>query len=350
MAAPAFIGAVTGSAGNVDDLVLDITGIGHVAGDLAIAMVAFGDVLGSDGLPAGWFRVTDAVIAEDVELQGELLYRFLTADDDTFTFTGAGTGAIAAAITVYGGVDTLVTIDVEAETADTVGATSRIAPDVTTTIDDVRLVSAFFLWYGHTGITPDAGQTERVDVSVTATGGGTDRDVGIGLGDEAFTPAGATGTRTATTVESGLGNQIMIALSPADEERTAFDRELGSAQGRIDPVAYTNPDGTFVFCLGRDIAGQFHDLAAGDFVEVKQTADFDNVVIARVTVNMVGIDPGTAPAGLRWKFRLLIDSVERASAFIAEGETIEREFAANVEQLTPGTFHELALRLELVVP
>lgn len=348
MAAPSFIGEISGNSGNADDLTLDISAIGHTAGDVAIALVAYGDPAGAGALPAGWFQLTGAAIAEDVELVGELLYRFLDEDDSEFVFTGATAGAIVASIAVYRGVDTLVTLDAQNETAETSGSTSHVAPAVTTTVDDTVLLSAYFLWYSHSGVTPPGGTTERADESATATGGGSNRDLGVNLADESFATAGATGTRTATTTESGLANNILIALSPADKERTAFDRELGTTQGRIDPADYANPDGTYAFCLGRDIAGQFHDLSVGDYIEISQTADFDNVKIARITVNLVGPDPDFFPGGVRWKFRILIDGTERASAFVAQGKTVQREMAVNVEQLTPATLYTLSLRLELV--
>jgi hypothetical protein len=289
-------------------------------------------------------QVTGAVIAEDVELEGELLYRWLDEDDTEFTFTATDTGAIAAAIFVYRGVDSLEVIDVQAETVESGGgSTTHDAPSVTTTQDDVTLMSLYFLWNDSGGGTVAGGQIERLDLAVVATGPSPDRDISLLVGDETFATPGATGVRQATTVNSGIANNVTLALTGNIDSRTAFDREVGSTQGRIAPVNFTQTD-AYAFVLGRDIAGQMSELAAGDYVEVSQSADFDTVVIVSVTVRLRAGE--AVPAGVRWKFSIRIDGAERASQLLQPNVTRDATFAANVEQLGAGD-HELAFRLEL---
>ena len=66
---------------------------------------------------------------------------------------------------------------------------------------------------------------------------------------------------------------------------TPFDREFGSAQGRIQPTGVTPPEGDFVFVLGHDIPGVEHDLTVGDEISISQLADFGaDTLVCRVTV------------------------------------------------------------------
>jgi hypothetical protein len=126
---------------------------------------------------------------------------------------------------------------------------------------------------------------------------------------------------------------------------TAWNRELGTTQGRIAPVAFTPPEGTFAFVLGRDLPRLTQKLEVGDFVEVKQTADFGDAQIVRFRARMR--PPETVPAGIAWKASLRIDGSERASALLVPGRMRDRvDLAANVSQLTGD--HELAFRLAVV--
>ena len=126
---------------------------------------------------------------------------------------------------------------------------------------------------------------------------------------------------------------------------TAWNRELGLTQGRVAPVGFPPPQGEFVFVLGRDVPGLRQRLDVGDFVEVRQTADFGDAKLVRFRSRMR--PPESIPAGLAWKASLSIDGAERATALLAPGRTRDRvDLAANVSKLTGD--HELAFRLELV--
>jgi hypothetical protein len=126
---------------------------------------------------------------------------------------------------------------------------------------------------------------------------------------------------------------------------TAFDRELGTTQGRVEPVGFAPPQGEFAFVLGRDLPGLTQKLDVGDFVEVRQTADFGDTNLVRLRSRM---RPSAAvPAGLAWKASLRIDGGERVSQLLVPGRARDRvDLAANVSKLSGD--HELAFRLELV--
>lgn len=126
---------------------------------------------------------------------------------------------------------------------------------------------------------------------------------------------------------------------------TAWNREFGTTQGRIAPVGFTPPEGAFGFVLGHDVPGLTQKLQVGDYVEVKQTADFGDAKLVRARARLR--PPASVPSGFAWKSSLRIDGVERASALLMPGRTRDRlDLAANVSKLAGN--HELAFRLELV--
>jgi hypothetical protein len=127
---------------------------------------------------------------------------------------------------------------------------------------------------------------------------------------------------------------------------TAWDRELGTTQGRIAPAGFTPPEGAYAWVLGHDLPGLTQKLEVGDYVEVKQSADFGDAKLVRVRARLR--PPSSVHSGLAWKSSLRIDGVERASALLVPGRTRDMlDLAANVSKLTGN--HELAFRLELVL-
>jgi hypothetical protein len=126
---------------------------------------------------------------------------------------------------------------------------------------------------------------------------------------------------------------------------TAWNRELGTTQGRVAPQLYAPPEGAFAFVLGRDLPGLTQKLAVGDRVEVTQTASFGDTKLLRLRARMR--PPSAIPVGVAWKASLRIDGVERVSATLWPGRTRDRiDLATNVSKLIGD--HELAFRLELV--
>lgn len=125
----------------------------------------------------------------------------------------------------------------------------------------------------------------------------------------------------------------------------AWNRELGTTQGRIAPAVYVPPSGTYAFVLGSDLPGLLQKLAVGDHVEVKQTASFGDINLVRLRARMR--PPSSIPAGVAWKASLRIDGLEQASTLLEPGRTRDRiDLAANVSKLVGD--HELGFRLELV--
>ena len=125
----------------------------------------------------------------------------------------------------------------------------------------------------------------------------------------------------------------------------AWNRELGTTQGRIAPQGHVPPSSTYAFVLGSDLPGLMQKLAVGDHLEVTQTASFGDINLARLRARMR--PPAALPAGVAWKASLRIDGLERASTLLEPGRTRDRiDLAANVSKLSGD--HELGFRLELV--
>ncbi len=125
----------------------------------------------------------------------------------------------------------------------------------------------------------------------------------------------------------------------------AWNRELGTTQGRIVPQGHVPPSGTYAFVLGCDLPGLLQKLEVGDHVEVKQTASVGDTNLARLRAHIR--PPASVPAGVAWKASLRLDGVERASTLLAPGRIRDRiDLAANVSKLSGD--HELGFRLELV--
>lgn len=126
---------------------------------------------------------------------------------------------------------------------------------------------------------------------------------------------------------------------------TAWDRELGTTQGRIAPAQFTPAEGTFAFVLGRDLPGLAQNLNVGDFVEAKQTADFGDAKLVRFRARMR--PPASTPPGVAWRASIRIDGGERAGALLLPGRTRDRvDLAVNVSKLSGN--HQLAFRLAVV--
>ena len=73
-------------------------------------------------------------------------------------------------------------------------------------------------------------------------------------------------------------------------ELTAFNSRLGFSQGRI-PLNETD----FVFVLGDDVPGYFHNLEGGDYAQVVQGIDLtdENIVQTELTVKIPDSTPTT---------------------------------------------------------
>lgn len=125
----------------------------------------------------------------------------------------------------------------------------------------------------------------------------------------------------------------------------AFTRALGTQQGRIAPVLAAPVQGSYVVCLGNDLAGRTATLNVGDHVELTQVADFGATKVLRV--NAMLRPPKTIPVGAAWIFSVRIDGVVLVARTIEAGRPRAlHDLAASVAHLAPGN-HTLAFRLEL---
>ena len=126
----------------------------------------------------------------------------------------------------------------------------------------------------------------------------------------------------------------------------AWTREPGITQGRIEPTGFVPPEGDFVFVLGRDVPGRLENLEVGDFVEIKQSADFGaDVNFVRFRGRIRGAV--TMPSGRSWKVSVLVNGVEQTARIIEPGRTKELiDMCVNVSKLTGD--NELKFRLELI--
>jgi hypothetical protein len=116
----------------------------------------------------------------------------------------------------------------------------------------------------------------------------------------------------------------------------AFTARLGTSEGRV-----TEDSGDVVFVLGDLEPGRFHDLAAGDYVEIAQTADLTGAAFVRVR--------GTfrAPAVGSWRVSLRVAGVEVAGLAGWPGRTRNvTDLAGNVSGVSGAT--EIAVRLTLM--
>jgi len=127
----------------------------------------------------------------------------------------------------------------------------------------------------------------------------------------------------------------------------AFNRALGTDQGRVVPKGAVAHSGSYAFVLGFGSPGRVEAIEPGDYVQVAQVASFAaGTKLLRVAAT---IRPPSAPvpAGL-WRLHLLIDGLARATHDLVPGAKMRTlELAANVSKLAAGN-HTIALRLELV--
>lgn len=123
----------------------------------------------------------------------------------------------------------------------------------------------------------------------------------------------------------------------------------GMAGGSNGPELAKIPaaiEGDFVFVLGYQLPGLFHRFSVGDFAQIEQNEDFGSTNVVRVVVILRSTI--AMPVGFRWRFSLLIDSVEYTSRILEPGRARTLvDMAANVSKLVGN--HDLAFRLELVV-
>lgn len=115
-------------------------------------------------------------------------------------------GIAIACIAVYRGVKVAAPINVE-NGQTTASGTSHATPDVTTSVENARIVTMFAVSALAT-MTPPTGETERVEA------GHATRPGVLSINDEVQVGSGATGAKTATSSVAGAGTAQIVALAP----------------------------------------------------------------------------------------------------------------------------------------
>lgn len=129
--------------------------------------------------------------------------------------------------------------------------------------------------------------------------------------------------------------------------RTAFDRLLGTEQGRLqDPSGWNAPEGSYLFVLGSNAPGNVARLSPGDNIEVFQTGDFGGGKIVRCQARIR--PPASDPGGdLEWVAQLRIDDAVVTERTIPADRTRTLTDLAWCVARMNGDAHKLGFRLLL---
>ena len=129
---------------------------------------------------------------------------------------------------------------------------------------------------------------------------------------------------------------------------TAFNRALGTKQGRIKPAHAIPFSGEYVFCLGHDDPGHTDDIAPGDFALVEQHATFEaGTKLLRLKASVR--PPKEVPPGHKWVLELLVNDKLAVAADLVPGmRQRRRSFALNVSKLDHAKKHFVTARLRFV--
>lgn len=123
------------------------------------------------------------------------------------------------------------------------------------------------------------------------------------------------------------------------------DRGLG--QGRITPLGWIAPEGSYVFVLGHDIPGVKRWFAIGDYLEISQsmTPPVGSKYV-RATFRIRA--PAEMPLGTQWRLELRVDGVVRVTHDLLPNRTRDRmDLGVNIAGLSVAD-HVFAFRLSLV--
>ena len=178
-----------------------------VNGDLMLLTVGVQSGSRTITTPTGWTVLQDTPIS--TLGRKATYYRVAVGAEASTVYTISivgGTARIDAAIVAYSGVDTLSPINVSSGQANA-SSTSIVAPTVTTTVGNTRLVFLGTTIVGASGITPPTGETERADYGPASS-------MRSEVADETIATASATGTRTATGSSAGENAGHLVALNP----------------------------------------------------------------------------------------------------------------------------------------
>jgi len=210
-------------------------------GDLLIAQITY-NASGTITPAAGW-NVIDVLTHPNKPIMQGLYWRAATASEPAgygFTIDSGKYDTATGAIATYTDIDLSDPIDAVAGLASSAGATSVVAPSVTTSQDNTVVIGFFTTRDDGSFISP-LGTNERWDVTSAAGVGSIGETVATGA-DEVVASAGSTGTRTATATASDGGIGHLVALRPAvstPASETFVQWEDASALQGVPPGQYS---------------------------------------------------------------------------------------------------------------
>lgn len=188
---------------------------GVVEGDVMVAFINSDTASQALTLPSGW-TLTEDTATSGSELRGFAAWKVAGASEpSSYTFAFDSSVDAAVVIVAYSGVDTTAPVDVADSTLDTSKTSTAVAPSVTTTVDDARVVVAGMAEASTTVSTP-SGTTSRGAVeSVSGVA------ASMRVADFDQETAGATGTKDFTLGTSPQWVGVTVALAPGNNPPTA---------------------------------------------------------------------------------------------------------------------------------
>ena len=219
---------------------------GIQAGDVLIAAVAVRGVP-TVTAPTGWTLIRSDSNGSSMKTLS--YWRVATSSEPAnWTWSFSSARAAAGTITAYTGVNTSNPVDVHSGFANTTDSTQILAPSVTTTGVNERLIGIFSIMKV-TAIAPPTGMQELAE---TSANNGTDPPVAIEIADTTQGTAGASGDKIATAGTADRNTGQLLALSPAasggagvPHTTTAYDEGLQGLAGTYWPNKYQTGDPTY---------------------------------------------------------------------------------------------------------
>jgi hypothetical protein len=211
VAAPTYRSTNNGSATGVAPTVSVTTPSGTVNGDLMIAIGSVGTSTGAAwSTPTGW-TLLDTSAASNNATHVATWYKIAASEGATLSFPSTGTASVTARVEVvtYTGVDQTTPVDVHSMQA-TVAASPAVAPTVTTTGADRRIVRLYSSSSNTSTFSTPTSHTEQVDAG------------GFSCDDVAQAVAGASGSASSTVTGSVIvcGAATVAIMPPQTQNLT----------------------------------------------------------------------------------------------------------------------------------
>jgi Right handed beta helix region/SdrD B-like domain len=228
--------AYTGTSGSSSSSATSVSvtrPTGSSNGDLMLVFLANRGTANVNLAPSGWTRRGPQSVGTGTSmLTFTAYYKVLDASDpSSFTFQYDGTTTISATAAAFSGVDAVDPIDSAFYTTQA-ATTALLMPSVDTTSNNAMLVYGFAQAHGGATITTASPLTSVQERAAGTTTAG----VAMDLSYLQQTTAGATGDRTATSTQSAIALNVVVALRPAGTHTisgTVFeDVNYGGGAGR----------------------------------------------------------------------------------------------------------------------